>query len=662
MTGSAEKYKTDVDTQKWVDKMVSQIRKLDPTRLVEDCSPCNYDHIENTDLNSWHFYIDDHDAAKRHIDDVVARTEPGSTFNYCPGQKQGTAPLINSEYGGVGAGSGDRDVSWCFRDLTTLIRHQPKIQGYVYTELSDIEWEHNGFVNYDRSPKTFGYGAFVPDMRPNELNGADFVGYGGPPVIVAKPGELVTVPVFISHFSDRKFEPKLRWWVDGWDSRGNITVVSEPVSRPESWRLYDVLDLEPVSFRAPSRPFVGAVALTLRDPENHRFAANYVNIVVKADAAPPRVERAGDQEAVLRFEPGDFARKHWSGPSASPPGKAWGQGKGFFEYRLKVPEAIVQARPKTYFLRFEMASKAGREKVDWPSRRSSQDYPQTDTRTWPSTLEVSFNGKPIGREDLEDDPADARGVLSHLARRDPGSHGELIEFGGDLPEAVQSDLLKGKPLVLRLAVPDDAKNAGGLCLFNGESGQYPFGASLSFNTEDPLPADLGVKPGDPVALDRQSERISTLLAAGDMPNPSTWSYTTTDPGSGWEAAGFDSSSWARGKSGFGTSGTPGVRVNTPWDTGRIWLRTKVEMPRVGADDTLILRLFHDEDVEVFVNGKRLVRARGYISSYDETTLDDTQKSLFQPGPNVIAVSCRQTGGGQGVDLGLTLQTAEAAKP
>ena len=52
------------DTQDWVGRMVDAIRTLDPTRLVEDNSPCNYDHVENTDLNSWHFYIDDHDEAR----------------------------------------------------------------------------------------------------------------------------------------------------------------------------------------------------------------------------------------------------------------------------------------------------------------------------------------------------------------------------------------------------------------------------------------------------------------------------------------------------------------------------------------------------------------------------------------------------------------------
>ena len=68
-------------------EMVELIRELDGhERLVEDNSPCNYDHIAENDLNSWHFYIDDHEKARRHIEDVVAQTKPGSGFNYCPGR------------------------------------------------------------------------------------------------------------------------------------------------------------------------------------------------------------------------------------------------------------------------------------------------------------------------------------------------------------------------------------------------------------------------------------------------------------------------------------------------------------------------------------------------------------------------------------------------
>ena len=92
----------------------------------------------------------------------------------CQGYEQDTAPLINSEYGAVSAGGGDRDISWGFRYLTTQLRRHEKIQGYIYTELTDIEFEHNGFFNYDRSPKEFGYDAFAPGMTVADLQGRRF--------------------------------------------------------------------------------------------------------------------------------------------------------------------------------------------------------------------------------------------------------------------------------------------------------------------------------------------------------------------------------------------------------------------------------------------------------------------------------------------------------
>ncbi len=657
----ASKYKQDKDTQGWVKRMVADVRRLDPTRLVEDNSPCNEDHVEGSDLNSWHFYIDDHDEAKRHIADVIARTKPGGSWNFCPGQAQSTAPLINSEYGGVGAGDGDRDISWCFRDLTTLLRRQPKIQGYVYTELTDIEWEHNGFFNYDRTPKHYGYDAFLPDMHVNELQGADFVGYDGPPAIVARPGETITVPVFVSHFSDRTFEPKLRWWLDGLDDRGDSIMASSPQSIPAAWRPYDVTEQEPIRVKVPDRPFVGALSLTLRDPENHRFAANYVNIVVRPDKPAPRaqVDPTDSHDAILRFAPEDVARQSWTRAGMPPAGKVYGFGTGFFEYHIKVPGAVVGAGIETIRLQFELASKAERQKVDWPDRKTRRDYPQTDERKWPSTVEISIDGAAVHREDLEDDPADARGVLSHLARVERGSYGELVEAQVPATADLLAKLAAGRPLTIRLAVPESAAHAGGLCVFGAETGRYPFDPTVVLHTRDPLPADLGVPPDATVATDVAASRVVQLVPPGDATRgkPARWAYTTSEPPPGWDAAGFDDAAWPRGEAGFGTGGTPGVRVRTRWDSPTIWLRTTFDAPALARGDALRLHVFHDEDVEVRLNGTSIFRGRGYVTDYLDVALDDAGKSLLRPGANTLAVSCRQSGGGQGVDVGLSLSRA-----
>jgi hypothetical protein len=64
-------------------------------------------------------------------------------------------------------------------------------------------------------------------------------------------------------------------------------------------------------------------------------------------------------------------------------------------------------------------------------------------------------------------------------------------------------------------------------------------------------------------------------------------------------------------------------------------------------------LHHDEDVQVYVNGKLLLKREGYRTDYDRILLSDRQCKLFQPGKkNVIAVHCHQTGGGQFIDFGL----------
>ena len=126
---------------------------------------------------------------ERHIQQVVDLTYPGSEFNYVGGEfVQAAAPLINSEYAGIAARMGDRDWRGRSSILTNELRRHDKICGYVYTELDDIEWEHNGFVDYDRSPKAFGYDYFVPEMGVADLNAADFVGADAPPCATLPPG------------------------------------------------------------------------------------------------------------------------------------------------------------------------------------------------------------------------------------------------------------------------------------------------------------------------------------------------------------------------------------------------------------------------------------------------------------------------------------------
>ncbi len=132
----------------------------------------------------------------------------------------------------------------------------------------------------------------------------------------------------------------------------------------------------------------------------------------------------------------------------------------------------------------------------------------------------------------------------------------------------------------------------------------------------------------------------------------TWRYTFEKPAKNWTEPGFDDSSWKEGRGGFGTRGTPNAVIGTVWKTDDIWLRREFTMP-TGTFPDLQLLVYHDEDVEVYVNGVLAASEKGFVNSYEPMDISDTAKKLLQPGAKItLAVKCHQTTGGQGVDVGL----------
>lgn len=145
-------------------------------------------------------------------------------------------------------------------------------------------------------------------------------------------------------------------------------------------------------------------------------------------------------------------------------------------------------------------------------------------------------------------------------------------------------------------------------------------------------------------------KVVVVVPAADE-QPAVWRYTTSRPADGWNEAGFDDSSWLEGRSGFGTPGTPGAVVNTVWDTADIWLRREIEIPE-GDHQALSFWVHHDEDAQVFVDGVRALRLRAYTTGYEPRSPEARAVDLLKPGRHLIAVHCRQTSGGQYIDLGM----------
>jgi hypothetical protein len=130
----------------------------------------------------------------------------------------------------------------------------------------------------------------------------------------------------------------------------------------------------------------------------------------------------------------------------------------------------------------------------------------------------------------------------------------------------------------------------------------------------------------------------------------TWRYKLRRPAQGWRDANFDDSGWKEGFGGFGMRDTPGSRVGTIWRTNNIWLRKTFELKEIPDKPALLIH--HDEDTEVFINGRNVAELKGYITEYKVVPIPKNKQNALKAGQNVMAVHCRQTGGGQFIDVHL----------
>lgn len=456
-------FKDDVERQEWVEQMVVLAKNLDPTRPVEDNSPCLHDHV-TTDINSWHFYINDYAAAKQHIQDVVSQTKPGSPFNFCPGRAQAREPLLNSEYGGISARMGDLDVSWCFHFLTNELRLHERICGYVYTELMDIEWERNGLLNYDRTPKTLGY-------EPTDINSADFLALDAPPCRTVRPQEMVEIPALASHFG--RFvgdHATLKWRLDVTDWLGQTVTLREAPGRRCSFPRFAVTPIGSIKVIMPDCPGIATVTAWLETAQGETLARNWVHfhLVGAGGPFPPPTPAT----AVLPMPLALFAGKGLETLDIEgEPHALWFEGAGEVRAPVVLPPGLPAEEVTSVRFLAELSS-----------CRPGGGGKQTDHDAWPSRVHIALGGVELGTVHLEDQPADARGVLSHHYGF-AGRYGQLVSVDvptGKMEETI-GELAAGAELSLRV----EGDLPGGLCVYGLVTGRYPNRPCLVLESQRP---------------------------------------------------------------------------------------------------------------------------------------------------------------------------------
>ncbi|MEF3306964.1 glycoside hydrolase family 2 protein [Paenibacillus sp. GYB003] len=479
------------ETQAWVRDMYRLAKRLDPTRLVEDNSPCNRDHVE-TDLNTWHFYINGYEQVREHVSDVVDRTYPGSPYNYCEGFAQNDAPLLNSECGnvwGIEGGAGDSDLAWHYRYMLNEFRRHDKLCGFVFTEFRDVINEFNGYYRLNGEEKRFGYDWFVPGMTIADLHSPDFIVIDAPPCATAEAGGVREVALARSSFSDRHFGKRLvlRWEL--WYDRLGVRTVADEGSAELDWNGYGVSPLAPLTVRLPDCDAVAVLAVRLTTPEGEVVSRNFTTFDVRgADAgdAWPR----GASGRTVRVPVADFASHtfayQWNALQGH---KANGGPAGAFVYEIELPSREELPLLKGVEIVFEAGAKRlltrnveGKEYVkpdisfmhgaDADTERNPNTYYMTDEKRHESRLTVAIDGETVESFVLPDDPADSRGVLSWHYQPvsnkldEAGSYGYLCRVG--VPGRMAAKLDASRRLTLSLQADE-----GGLALYGRNGGRYP---------------------------------------------------------------------------------------------------------------------------------------------------------------------------------------------
>ncbi|MGQ8338927.1 DUF4964 domain-containing protein, partial [Sunxiuqinia sp. A32] len=124
-------------------------------------------------------------------------------------------------------------------------------------------------------------------------------------------------------------------------------------------------------------------------------------------------------------------------------------------------------------------------------------------------------------------------------------------------------------------------------------------------------------------------------------------YSLKSPAKGWEQLGFKDKSWKSGKGAFGTKGS--LVSSTVWDTKEIWVRREFTLPAVAPGQNLYLIYSHDDDFELYLNGKEIVNT-GNSAKWNVVLKIDAE--LLNEGENVIAAHCLDRGGLAYVDFGI----------
>lgn len=149
-------------------------------------------------------------------------------------------------------------------------------------------------------------------------------------------------------------------------------------------------------------------------------------------------------------------------------------------------------------------------------------------------------------------------------------------------------------------------------------------------------------------LGKEATNYKTIVPASDEKGFQV-NYTETEPQGDWKAENYNAASW---KTGAAPIGDDAKTVKTLWKSHDIWVRRTFNVANPKSVNELFLKINHDDNIEVFLNGKKIYTKEGWTNTFQYVAFSNSDKSALKAGSNVIAIHLINTAGGRYLDFGL----------
>jgi hypothetical protein len=153
-------------------------------------------------------------------------------------------------------------------------------------------------------------------------------------------------------------------------------------------------------------------------------------------------------------------------------------------------------------------------------------------------------------------------------------------------------------------------------------------------------------------LGAESKNYKAILStAEDSPYNVTYSLDQQNE-KDWFNANFKDTNWKKGEAPFGD----GANVKTKWTTNDLYYRRRFTVSNLSSHKKY-LKLNHDDDVIVYLNGKQIYKRNGWVNEYVYLPIEN---NILKNGENILSIHVKNTAGGRYLDAGIVEEIPQSA--